>query len=218
VSVSSPLATEGAKDRTDTDKPEKSEEKAEKALGVESLQEATQREDAHAADQAPADAGEHGSTAVATEDNANHDSVPAIQGPHIDGDDAGSTNEKAGPTSSTENLPSAGETNSLALEEHLGAPTPPPAADSEAASVAPSSIRHSETKEGSLQDVSLVNHYDAAQDEETHVQDSPEDASEAEDERELGTYVGNASWEERTWKELVKLREEMFWARIGGVR
>lgn len=31
-------------------------------------------------------------------------------------------------------------------------------------------------------------------------------------------YVGEATWEERTWKELVKLREDMFWARIGGVR
>ncbi|GBE83839.1 hypothetical protein BKA93DRAFT_826890 [Sparassis latifolia] len=34
----------------------------------------------------------------------------------------------------------------------------------------------------------------------------------------IGAYVGDASWEERTWKELVRLREEMFWARIGGVR
>ncbi|PCH35356.1 hypothetical protein WOLCODRAFT_139866 [Wolfiporia cocos MD-104 SS10] len=31
-------------------------------------------------------------------------------------------------------------------------------------------------------------------------------------------YVGDGTWEERTWKELVRLREEMFWARIGGVR
>ncbi|OBZ67464.1 Rab guanine nucleotide exchange factor SEC2 [Grifola frondosa] len=30
-------------------------------------------------------------------------------------------------------------------------------------------------------------------------------------------YVGDSTWEERTWKELVRLREEMFWARIGGV-
>jgi len=30
--------------------------------------------------------------------------------------------------------------------------------------------------------------------------------------------VGDSSWEERTWKELVKLREDMFWARIGGLR
>ncbi|KII87856.1 hypothetical protein PLICRDRAFT_141867 [Plicaturopsis crispa FD-325 SS-3] len=31
-------------------------------------------------------------------------------------------------------------------------------------------------------------------------------------------YVGHATWEERTWKELVNLREELFWARIGGLR
>ncbi|TFY58639.1 hypothetical protein EVJ58_g6289 [Rhodofomes roseus] len=31
-------------------------------------------------------------------------------------------------------------------------------------------------------------------------------------------YVGDASWEERTWKELTRLREDMFWARVGGVR
>lgn len=31
-------------------------------------------------------------------------------------------------------------------------------------------------------------------------------------------YIGDATWEERTWKELVKLREDMFWARIGGLR
>ncbi len=31
-------------------------------------------------------------------------------------------------------------------------------------------------------------------------------------------YVGIATWEERTWRELMKLREEMFWARVGGVR
>lgn len=31
-------------------------------------------------------------------------------------------------------------------------------------------------------------------------------------------YVGDATWEERTWKELTRLREDMFWARVGGVR
>ena len=31
-------------------------------------------------------------------------------------------------------------------------------------------------------------------------------------------YVGEATWEERTWKELVKFKEDMFWARVGGVR
>ncbi|KAG5638290.1 hypothetical protein H0H81_000815 [Sphagnurus paluster] len=33
-----------------------------------------------------------------------------------------------------------------------------------------------------------------------------------------GLYIGDATWEERTWKEVVRLREEMFWARIGGSR
>lgn len=31
-------------------------------------------------------------------------------------------------------------------------------------------------------------------------------------------YVGETTWEERAWKEIVTLREEMFWARIGCVR
>jgi Rab guanine nucleotide exchange factor SEC2 len=31
-------------------------------------------------------------------------------------------------------------------------------------------------------------------------------------------YVGTSTWEERTWRELIKLREDMFWARAGGVR
>lgn len=31
-------------------------------------------------------------------------------------------------------------------------------------------------------------------------------------------YVGDGSWEEKAWKELVRLREDMFWARIGGLR
>lgn len=29
-------------------------------------------------------------------------------------------------------------------------------------------------------------------------------------------FASDATWEERTWKELVKLKEDMFWARIGG--
>lgn len=32
------------------------------------------------------------------------------------------------------------------------------------------------------------------------------------------SYVGDATWEERTWKEITRLREDMFWARIGSVR
>ncbi|TFK26140.1 hypothetical protein FA15DRAFT_703121 [Coprinopsis marcescibilis] len=31
-------------------------------------------------------------------------------------------------------------------------------------------------------------------------------------------YIGDATWEERTWKHIVRLREEMYWARIGGTR
>lgn len=34
----------------------------------------------------------------------------------------------------------------------------------------------------------------------------------------IGLYVGSATWEERTWKEIIRLREDMFWARIGAVR
>jgi hypothetical protein len=45
--------------------------------------------------------------------------------------------------------------------------------------------------------------------------DSKAEAVETEDK---GQYVGNGSWEEKTWKELVRLREDMFWARLGGFR
>ena len=31
-------------------------------------------------------------------------------------------------------------------------------------------------------------------------------------------FATDATWEERTWKELVRLKEDMFWARIGGIR
>ena len=31
-------------------------------------------------------------------------------------------------------------------------------------------------------------------------------------------YVGDGTWEERTWKELTRLREDMFWARLGSAR
>ena len=42
---------------------------------------------------------------------------------------------------------------------------------------------------------------------------------EEDEEEELpGTYVTDATWEERTWKEIVKLREDMYWARLGGRR
>ncbi|KAF9450598.1 hypothetical protein P691DRAFT_758015 [Macrolepiota fuliginosa MF-IS2] len=44
------------------------------------------------------------------------------------------------------------------------------------------------------------------------------DGSEAGEDEGERVYVGDATWEERTWKELTKLREEMYWARIGAVR
>jgi hypothetical protein len=31
-------------------------------------------------------------------------------------------------------------------------------------------------------------------------------------------YVSDGTWEERTWKELVRLREDMFWARVGSAQ
>ncbi|KAH7912379.1 proline-rich protein [Hygrophoropsis aurantiaca] len=37
-------------------------------------------------------------------------------------------------------------------------------------------------------------------------------------EREADGFASDATWEERTWKEVVRLKEEMFWARVGGVR
>jgi hypothetical protein len=43
-------------------------------------------------------------------------------------------------------------------------------------------------------------------------------SSQAGDDADGEVYVGDATWEERTWKELVKLKEDMFWARIGGLR
>jgi len=42
------------------------------------------------------------------------------------------------------------------------------------------------------------------------IEGKPDEANEA--------FIGDVTWEERTWKELVRLREEMFWARIGALR
>lgn len=38
------------------------------------------------------------------------------------------------------------------------------------------------------------------------------------DTKGLRFYVGRGTWEERAWLELVRIRESMFWARLGGVR
>lgn len=31
-------------------------------------------------------------------------------------------------------------------------------------------------------------------------------------------FASDATWEDRTWKEVMRLKEDMFWARIGGIR
>ncbi|KAG6883994.1 hypothetical protein C0992_007277 [Termitomyces sp. T32_za158] len=41
---------------------------------------------------------------------------------------------------------------------------------------------------------------------------------ESSDDDSSGNYVGDTTWEERTWKELIRLKEAMFWARIGGLK
>ncbi|TRM63703.1 hypothetical protein BD626DRAFT_495124 [Schizophyllum amplum] len=88
-----------------------------------------------------------------------------------------------------------------------------------AASLAPTVSLDSETSEqddATIKEVSgidgVVNGIngvssDAAEDDSASA--SEEDAAKS------GIYVGEATWEERTWKELVRLREDMFWARIG---
>ena len=48
--------------------------------------------------------------------------------------------------------------------------------------------------------------------------DSKKSTSTIEQDSDDEIYVGEATWEERTWKELVKFKEDMFWARVGGVR
>jgi len=49
----------------------------------------------------------------------------------------------------------------------------------------------------------------------------PENAQQEEErekEKYRQCYVGDGTWEEKTWKELVRLREDMFWARVGRFR
>ena len=50
------------------------------------------------------------------------------------------------------------------------------------------------------------------------VEDEEEVDSKAHETEDEGQYVSDGSWEEKTWKELVRLREDMFWARLGGFR
>ena len=52
--------------------------------------------------------------------------------------------------------------------------------------------------------------------EEGEKREEDEDADDSPYAKEV--FVGDATWEERTWKELAKLKEDMFWARVGGWR
>lgn len=44
----------------------------------------------------------------------------------------------------------------------------------------------------------------------------PATTTTVEDLPENDEWVGNARWEDRAWNEIVRIREEMFWARLGG--
>jgi len=45
-----------------------------------------------------------------------------------------------------------------------------------------------------------------------------EDKELSEENKSVENFITGATWEERAWKELVRLREDMFWARLGGLR
>jgi len=61
-------------------------------------------------------------------------------------------------------------------------------------------------------------HVNGAQESENEVVDEEESVRKEKEEKTRVAYVGDSTWEEKTWKEIVRLREDMFWARIGGVR
>ena len=54
--------------------------------------------------------------------------------------------------------------------------------------------------------------------EEVHAEDVNVRITEAQSDGSKEAFIGDTTWEERTWKELTRLREEMFWARIGALR
>jgi Rab guanine nucleotide exchange factor SEC2 len=55
---------------------------------------------------------------------------------------------------------------------------------------------------------------------EAHVNESDRENAKGDNVENENTevYIGDATWEERTWKELVKMRETLFWARVGCLR
>ncbi|KIK68711.1 hypothetical protein GYMLUDRAFT_68555 [Collybiopsis luxurians FD-317 M1] len=48
--------------------------------------------------------------------------------------------------------------------------------------------------------------------------DPSQESNTAEQEGSGYPYVGSTTWEERTWKEIIRLKEGMYWARVGGVQ
>ena len=109
---------------------------------------------------------------------------------------------------SAQNSPDASQsaTSSIRVvsEEQEGASTP-------TMNGMPDSEKESIPKEGSTPIATI--HGDVVK-----LDDSEKPASKIEQGVDGETYVGDVTWEERTWKELVKLKEDMFWARVGGVR
>ncbi|KAG8894303.1 hypothetical protein FRB99_001361 [Tulasnella sp. 403] len=74
----------------------------------------------------------------------------------------------------------------------------------------PSPVKETETEKDA---VDATPHPDVKQLDVPKADSADERAVEPEDEG--GIYVGDRTWEERAWRELTKLKAEMFWARIG---
>ncbi|TBU25905.1 hypothetical protein BD311DRAFT_726948 [Dichomitus squalens] len=129
------------------------------------------------------------------------------------------------------------EPQSIAATENPPA-TPPtedsaPASESDAVA-APADVLKTDLATAPAEKTSLVNgHAESAHSESESVSEAPPAYAPGEvqangdskeklvanvaEEPDNGQYIGDATWEERTYKELVRLREEMFWARIGAI-
>ncbi|KAG2341611.1 hypothetical protein BDR05DRAFT_965004 [Suillus weaverae] len=58
----------------------------------------------------------------------------------------------------------------------------------------------------------------ASEDSRTHVKSIDTSSTKRSSTTDEEGYAGDTTWEDRTWKEIVRLKEDMFWARVGGVR
>lgn len=167
----------------------------------------------------------HDEKADATEEQEQEQeqaSVPIIQEPSEENDNEDVDRSEQ---PETEEDPAA-DAESSTVQDHVSTSAEHLPAISEAVSELAESIQYVDSsKEGSLrslEEVPLANESEEAQQEKPDLQtvdaSSEVEPLESISEDESGMYVGSSTWEERTWKELVKLREEMFWARIGGLR